>query len=126
MTDIKFRAWDYVEGRMLEWKELLQNPATLRMILDGSSPTHTALQYTGLKDKNDVEIYVGDWLKCIYMYEGEPSCEPYLGYIKFDRGAFRLHQAKYSNSISKTITMAGEVEIIGNIQQRPKLTLKGA
>lgn len=50
MREIKFRCWDEDLG-MLDCYCLQDNDATLVM------------QYTGLKDKNDKEIYEGDILK---------------------------------------------------------------
>ena len=67
------------------------------------------LEYTGLKDKNDKEIYEGDVVK---TSEGE-NCE-----VIFERGEFCIH-----SSIEKPKWDNG-VEVIGNIYENPELLTK--
>jgi uncharacterized phage protein (TIGR01671 family) len=52
MREIKFRAWDVKDGSMIT------NPLDFPELY----PTNELMQYTGLKDKNGVEIYDGDVL----------------------------------------------------------------
>lgn len=59
MREIKFRAWD-TETKEMSHDFLSKN--WLKVCIE--SPYVELMQYTGLKDKNGVEIYEGDVLKC--------------------------------------------------------------
>lgn len=66
------------------------------------------IQYTGLKDKNGVEIYESDVCKVIYTDGWE------LGIVEYEKGTFYV----IDNSLGMNYD---RIEVIGNIYENPEL-----
>ena len=116
--EIKFRA--FIDGEMIQADALaFEQYEPLSMQL---AKCPTLMQYTGLKDKNGVEIYEGDIMKPVtnYLYkfgnQGAVEYEPdYGGYIVIGEWSKNQHHENL------TCDIAIECEVIGNIHQNPEL-----
>lgn len=120
--EIKFRAWhkgynDKQRPQMIT-SEKASDPLQW---LEQCQPVEI-MQYTGLKDKNDVEIYEGDIVKQIptmsYRY-GD------IGEVKWgeSQGGF-IVEGGYSKRLDYselTCDVAIDCEVIGNIYDNPDL-----
>lgn len=124
MREIKFRAW--CNGSMLNDDEIIIVNGTAREYnhgdLTGYVESHL-MQYTGLKDKNGVEIYEGDVVKGNHK-------DNFI--IEAINGGLQMYNISYygqehneliaeatCNAQTKSWLMNSEV--IGNIYQNPEL-----
>ena len=109
MREIKFRAWvkkDYDGHGIVDYMEddasCFNNPFEEHR--DGNI---VLMQYTGLKDKNDVEIYEGDILKWDEKEWGHPFNE----LVEWDFDQLDMRKRDWAEFC----------EVIGNIYEKPEL-----
>ncbi|MCL4431889.1 MAG: YopX family protein [Epsilonproteobacteria bacterium] len=111
MREIKFRAWDKVREEMAEVTNLDFNPVIVSLSTGTGreKDEFELMQYTGLKDKNGIEIYEGDILR---DYDNE-----LIGVVSFQDGAFIV---SWENEFCNTFEWSSE-SVIGNIYENPEL-----
>lgn len=113
--EIKFRAWDKYENKIRKvrainftnkdlWLEIEDN-----RIMGANFFEVELMQYTGLKDRNDKEIYEGDIVR---YFKDE------LGIVKFVAGSFIIDGNTCYESF---LELGGKIPIVGNIYENPDL-----
>ena len=115
MREIKFRAWD---GKSMFYEMCMDvdlGDGEIFKVNFHTWPEYKFMQYTGLKDKNDKEIYEGDIckggaLKC----SGGYSIFADVATVIYESGMFKLGSISLSSFNNKT-------EVIGNIYENPEL-----
>ena len=143
MRQIKFRAWDLKKqdwykpiyeaynGKLHDISITLVGVVMERTLEFSASmlnsDNYILCQFTGLTDKNGVEIYEGDVVKSIFQYKNEEPKE-ILAVVKYDElnPCFVLEYKYQGNGFlthEYDFIQCGlrKNEVIGNIYQNPEL-----
>ncbi|MDB5344223.1 MAG: putative phage protein [Schlesneria sp.] len=126
MTPLRFRAWQHEFKKMYEvWQVYIgQQGGFMGRAKDGEvrqqvglADTFVLMQYTGLTDKNGVEIFEGD----VVVFEAK-RYEPFrVEYSQFYAGFIGLNQFNNQSPELAKWCRCKDIEVIGNIYQNPDL-----
>lgn len=111
MREIKFRGFCNIEKKMYQkfYIEDHMKFAFLDELINSAQERYTLMQYTGLKDKNGVEIFEGDLVIL-------PRWDTRKRKVYFEAGMFKVENGASGFSLATTL---GEVpcEVVGNIYE---------
>jgi uncharacterized phage protein (TIGR01671 family) len=106
--EIKFRVFDKISKEMYGWSKIESIS-----LVDFNRKHYELMQFTGLTDKNGVEIFEGD----IVMHGSAKTKSK----IEFIRGSFALNNEKTMHNTCIRHYELNVCEVIGNICENPGL-----
>ncbi len=118
MREIKFRAWDIEAKKMLSWEDLRMMPACFFL---ERPDLYEPLEYTGLHDKNDKEIYKGGKIKSynpIKLERGEKA--DYTGIVSWSNVSLAWVLIDDVGQFIDMLCRVEQPEIIGTIHDTPE------
>ena len=120
MREIKFRAWNEEDEVMIEWNSgfFYDTSEATRWTGDFSAIEMPLMQYTGLKDKNGLEIYENDILLCKDELDGKTIRK---GYVIFERASYWVDYEPCYLESNDVLDEDIEYEVIGNIYENKDL-----
>ena len=141
MREIKFKAWDKLNKEMFnveimdfQERKVYKDTVSYRKFNDIE-----LMQYTGMKDVTEKEIYEGDVVKLVHTgieisADRLEDLKRFVGIIKYENGIFKIVKTEKSLIESKYFEMEQkkvseifiysklyDLEVVGNIYENPEL-----
>ena len=116
MREIKFRAWDKENEKMMKVSSLHLENKEISVKENGTFHLfrmQDLMQYTGLKDKNGKEIYEGD-IVVLNNIENDNMC-----IVRYEHSSYRLEGWSLREDLSNVEDRF--LEVVGNIYENKNL-----
>ena len=131
MREIKFRAWDTLQGGKFEyWDSETNRFDGIFWTMIKHKSFKEPQQYTGLKDKNGKEVWEGDIIRTLHFMDRDKPQYLYHKVVYSDRycayNAINLKNTDellttHGNTFLYVLAKASSYEVIGNIYENPEL-----
>lgn len=120
MREIKFRQWSEQNKKFFYWGYVDRSFSSPTTVNGVAVPTPSE-QFTGLLDKNGVEIYEGDILEHSWKPMGKAELIIKRLKVVFDNGMFTQWEVGDSDDAYAVWYPWNDIEVIGNIYENKDL-----